>query len=150
MSSLSICTNPCSRVNNLASRLEGQSKAYGVPVVLGSRTADYARDDFAILELDLLKVMGKTEPELVYALLGDAALARDAAFAALVERNNDMLARYRARDWTGALEAAAACRRLDPNLGLYELYDLYERRIRAFQADPPPPDWGGIFDAEFK
>lgn len=135
---------------NLASRLEGQSKAYGVPVVLGSRTADYARDDFAILELDLLKVIGKTEPELVYALLGDAALARDAAFAALVERNNDMLARYRARDWTGALEAAAACRRLDPNLGLYELYDLYERRIRAFQADPPPPDWGGIFDAEFK
>ena len=135
---------------NLASRLEGQSKTYGVPVVLGSRTEEYVRDDFAILELDLLRVMGKTEPELVYALLGDAALAREPAFAALVERNNDMLARYRARDWTGALEAAAACRGLDPELGLHELYDLYERRIRAFQADPPPPDWGGIFDAEFK
>ena len=95
----------------------------------------------------------------VYALLGDAALAREPAFAALVERHNDMLARYRARDWlaryrardwTGAPEAAAACQSLDPELGLYELYDLYERRVRAFQADPPPPDWGGVFDAEFK
>ncbi len=83
---------------NLASRLEGQSKAYGVPVVLGSRTADYVRDDFALLELDLLRDIGKTEPELVYALLCDAAPAREPAFAALVERNNDMLARYRARE----------------------------------------------------
>lgn len=135
---------------NLASRLEGQSKVYGVPVVLGSRTAECVRDDFALLEMDLLRVQGKTRPELVYALLGDAVLARDPPFHALVERNNDMLTRYRARDWAGALEAAAACRRLDPNLGLDELYTLYETRARAFQANPPPSDWGGVFDAEFK
>ena len=48
------------------------------------------------------------------------------------------------------MEAAEACRGLDPELGLDELYDLYERRIQAFQADPPPPDWGGVFDAESK
>ncbi len=50
----------------------------------------------------------------------------------------------------GALEAAAACRGLEPELGLDELYDLYERRIQTFQADPPPPDWGGVFDAVSK
>ncbi len=63
---------------------------------------------------------------------------------------SDKDCRGRARDWMGALEAAAACRGLDPELELYEVYDLYERRIRAFQANPPPSDWGGVFDAEFK
>ena len=47
---------------NLASRLEGQSKSYGVKVVLGSGTAAAAADDFAVIEIDLIRVKGKTEP----------------------------------------------------------------------------------------
>ena len=30
------------------------------------------------------------------------------------------------------------------------LYDLYEARIAAFEANPPPPDWSGIYVAESK
>src|SRR5678809_1143932 len=45
---------------NLASRLEGQSKAYGVNIVIGESTADKVRD-FAQIELDLIKVKGKNE-----------------------------------------------------------------------------------------
>src|SRR5882672_5717079 len=44
---------------NLASRLEGQSKEYGFPIIVGSRTALAAREKFAILELDFIMVKGK-------------------------------------------------------------------------------------------
>src|SRR3954465_4235968 len=53
---------------NLASRLEGQSKEYGFPIIVGSRTALAVKDRFAILELDFIMVKGKKEPEVIYAI----------------------------------------------------------------------------------
>jgi adenylate cyclase len=46
---------------NLAARLEGASKAYGVPLLLGERTAQAVGDTFAVFELDRIRVKGKTE-----------------------------------------------------------------------------------------
>lgn len=46
---------------NLASRLEGQSKPYGVKMVLGAITADLVKDDYPVVELDNIAVKGKTE-----------------------------------------------------------------------------------------
>ena len=43
---------------------------------------------------------------------------------------------------------AEACRNL--NGGLDGLYDLYDQRISAFVADPPDPDWDGVFVATTK
>ncbi|UPT76138.1 MAG: adenylate/guanylate cyclase domain-containing protein [Elusimicrobiota bacterium] len=54
---------------NLASRLEGQSKTYGAKVVIGPVTRERA-PDFAAIELDLIKVKGKTKPVNIYSLLG--------------------------------------------------------------------------------
>ena len=135
---------------NLASRLEGQSKNYGVDIIIGSQTAAVAQQDFALLELDLIAVKGRQEPEHIFTLLGDEALARDAAFEALAERNAKMLEAYRNREWDRARSLAKECRELDPDLGLGPLYDLYEARIEENETDPPPPDWGGVFVAETK
>ena len=55
---------------NLASRLEGQCKSYGLPIIIGSRTANAAKDKFAMLELDFIAVKGKKEPEVVYSIVG--------------------------------------------------------------------------------
>ncbi|MGB1540224.1 MAG: adenylate/guanylate cyclase domain-containing protein, partial [Rickettsiales bacterium] len=65
---------------NLASRLEGQSKTYGVDIVLGENTIKEIGDDFAYIELDLIQVKGKTEPVRIYALLGESELLEDPAF----------------------------------------------------------------------
>jgi adenylate cyclase len=65
---------------NLASRLEGQSKEYGFPIIVGSRTALAAREKFAILELDFIMVKGKKEPEVIYAIAGRADTAHSARF----------------------------------------------------------------------
>ncbi len=130
---------------NLASRLEGQSKEYGFPIIVGSTTALAAKDRFAILELDFIMVKGKTEPEVIYAIAGREDTAQSARFQRLRNLTIEMLACYRSRDWDGALAAIERGRRTDEAHSLELLYNLYETRIRGFQKDPPPQDWNGAF-----
>ena len=130
---------------NLASRLEGQSKEYGFPIIVGSTTALAAKDRFAILELDFIMVKGKTEPEVIYAIAGREDTAQSGRFQRLRNLTIEMLACYRSRDWDGALAAIERGRRTDEAHSLELLYSLYETRIRGYQKNPPPQDWNGAF-----
>ncbi len=135
---------------NLASRLEGQTKSYGVSVVVGSKTAQLAKDKFAVLELDCITVKGKTEPENIYTILGREEVARSDRFRHVHTVFGEMLACYRRRDFAGAQEAILRCREASHGLGLSHLSDLYAARCAAFQQDPPPADWNGVFALETK
>jgi adenylate cyclase len=128
---------------NLASRLEGQTKEYGFPIIVGSRTALAVRERLAILELDFIMVKGKTEPEVIYAIAGRDDVMYSERFQRLRNLTIEMLACYRSRDWDEALAAIARGRRTDEAHTLQQLYDLYEARIRAYQGNPPPDDWSG-------
>lgn len=128
---------------NLASRLEGQSKSYGFPIIVGSKTALAAKDKFAILELDFITVKGKTEPEVIYAIAGREDVANSAQFQRLRNLTIEMLASYRSRDWEMALATIERGRLSDDAHRLELLYNLYEERIREFMSNPPPPDWNG-------
>jgi adenylate cyclase len=130
---------------NLASRLEGQSKEYGFPIIVGSRTALAVKDRFAILELDFIMVKGKKEPEVIYAIAGREDVAHSGRFQRLRNLTIEMLACYRSRDWDGALAAIERGRRTDDGHTLQYLYNLYETRIRGYQENPPPEDWNGAF-----
>jgi adenylate cyclase len=130
---------------NLASRLEGQSKEYGFPIIVGSKTALAVKDKFAILELDFIMVKGKKEPEVIYAVAGREDTAHSASFQRLRNLTIEMLACYRSRDWDGALGAIERGRRTDEAGALELLYNLYEARIQGYQKNPPPEDWNGAF-----
>ena len=130
---------------NLASRLEGQSKEYGFPIIVGSKTALAVKDKFAILELDFIMVKGKKEPEVIYAIAGREDTAQSGRFQRLRNLTIEMLACYRSRDWEGALDAIERGRRTDEGHALEYLYNLYEERLHAYREDPPPPDWNGAF-----
>jgi adenylate cyclase len=130
---------------NLASRLEGQSKEYGFPIIVGSKTALAVKDKFAILELDFIMVKGKKEPEVIYAIAGREDTAQSGGFQRLRNLTIEMLACYRGRDWEGALAAIERGRRTDEAHSLELLYDLYEARIQDYQKNPPPEDWNGAF-----
>jgi len=130
---------------NLASRLEGQTKEYGFPIIVGSRTAMAVKERFAILELDFIMVKGKQEPEVIYAIAGREDVMHSARFQRLRNLTIEMLACYRNRDWDGALAAIERGRKTDEAQALKLLYDLYERRIRGYQENPPPPDWNGAY-----
>ncbi len=129
---------------NLAARLEGQNKTYGVPIILGEATRD-AAGSWAMLELDLIILKGRAEAVRVYALLGDAAYARSVEFRKIEEWHAMMLTRYRARDWSGAREALDQCRGRDTRLE--ELYDLYAERLAYLATNAPASDWDGVFIA---
>ncbi|MGY4156987.1 adenylate cyclase [Bradyrhizobium sp. USDA 4461] len=130
---------------NLASRLEGQSKEYGFPIIVGSKTALAVKEKFAILELDFIMVKGKKEPEVIYAIAGREDVANSGRFQRLRNLTIEMLACYRGRDWDGALAAIERGRKTDDARALQSLYNLYEARIRNFEKYPPPPDWNGAF-----
>jgi adenylate cyclase len=130
---------------NVASRLEGQSKTYDVGTVVGESTTARA-PDFAFLELDLLKVKGKTEATRAFALLGDTAFKQSPNFITLAERHGQFLARYRAKDWDAAEALSRECERLNTS-HLDRLYALYRERIDYFRMNPPPPQWDGTAEA---
>lgn len=134
---------------NLASRLEGQSKTYGVTIVLGENTQARV-PELATLELDLIRVKGKLRPVRIYALLGDESVASSEPFRELVRANDAMLAAYRAQQWDEASGALETCRRLGESFALADLADLYEGRIRGFRISPPLPDWDGVYVATSK
>jgi adenylate cyclase len=133
---------------NVASRLEGQSKTYDVGTVVGESTTARA-PNFAFLELDLLKVKGKTEATRIFTLLGDNALKQSQNFIALADRHRAFLARYRAKDWDAAEALAGECEKLN-TARLDHLYALYRERIAYFRINPPPSNWDGTAEAMSK
>ena len=135
---------------NLASRLEGQCKSYGLPIIIGSRTANAAKDRFALLELDFIAVKGKKEPEVVYSIVGRDDLANSGRFQRWRELNMNMLSRYRSRDWAGALAAVEQGLAADEENRFKTLYNIYYERIRTFQVTPPPDDWDGAYALDSK
>jgi adenylate cyclase len=130
---------------NLASRLEGQSKEYGFPIIIGSNTALAVKNRFAILELDFIMVKGKQDPEVIYAIAGREDTAQSGRFQRLRNLTIEMLACYRSRDWEGALAAIERGRITDDGRSLESLYNLYAARIHSLQQDPPPEDWNGAY-----
>jgi adenylate cyclase len=134
---------------NLASRLEGQSKSYGVNIVLGANTNALV-PELATVELDKIQVKGKTVGINIYALLGDETTEQNPDFRTLRGHHDQMLAAYRAQEWDKARKKLKECRILCEPYGLDELYDLYEERIRDYEAAPPPPGWDGTYIATSK
>jgi adenylate cyclase len=130
---------------NLASRLEGQTKSYGVQILLGSRTAEALRDKFPLIELDRVTVKGTSEPETVYTVCGRPEVISTDEFKSLQAAVEKMLRCYRAQDWDGAEAAIAELRGCGGVIDTGELVNLYQERVEAFRTSPPPPDWDGVF-----
>jgi adenylate cyclase len=133
---------------NTAARLESLSPAYFVDLVLGEETAADAAD-FALLELDQVKVKGKAIPVRIFTCLGTESYAARPEYKSLRAAHDRMFEAYRRRDWAGAETARAECLEVGPER-LRGFYALYEARIAEFRADPPGADWDGVYVAKSK
>ena len=134
---------------NLASRIEGLTKVYGVAIAMGDGTAKKLAG-FATLEIDRVRVVGRDTPEPLHALLGPPELSAEPSFQVLKSAQQTFLAAYRAQNWD---EAEGLLRALREHAGRFELdalMALYAGRISAFRQVPPPADWDGVFDAQHK
>jgi adenylate cyclase len=121
---------------NLASRIEGLTKLYGVTILCGQATRD-AAPEFIWREVDRVRVVNREQPIAIWEPLG---IAITASAKARLARWNDALQSYRARDFATAIERFGA---LDDEDVSTTLYAVFVERCRAFIAAPPPADWDG-------
>jgi adenylate cyclase len=117
---------------NLASRLEGQSKPYGVRIILGPRTAELVRDSYPVTELDCIAVKGKVEGVRIYTLATETNL------------HQEFITLYYAGEWKKAQALIPGCVRACPTLEAY--YGAMDERLAAGK----PTDWMGTYKATSK
>ena len=134
---------------NLSSRLEGQTKGYGLQCLVSARTQAGA-PGMAMLEADLLAVKGRAEAERIFTLLGDEKMAASREFIELKGRHDAMIDAYRARDFDRAGDLARTCAALSVAQDITGLYGLYQERCARFKSHPPGPDWTGAWIATSK
>jgi adenylate cyclase len=117
---------------NLAARLEGQSKPYGVRIVLGPQTANQVSDSYSIFELDCIAVKGKKEGVKIYTLATETELHRE------------FLERYYAGNWDDAIRSIYYCKNASP-----EMIPYYDAMLERLQ-EGKPANWDGTFRATSK
>ncbi len=131
---------------NLASRLEGITKQYGVAFVVGEATRE-AVPDLVYRELDLVRVKGKDKPVAIYEPLGVEGELEPARLEEL-KLFHQALRMYRKQDWNGAELQFYNLERMYPENSL--LYKTYTDRIAYFRNAPPGVQWDGVYVSETK
>ena len=125
---------------NLASRLEGLTKRYHVPIVVGTLTREKV-NGIIFRELDKVRVRGKTIPERIFEPLGHAYEVSPGELSRLA-RWNDGLEDFRARRWQ---EARATFESLADERKYVRLCAIYLGYLRDLMARPPGADWDAAF-----
>ncbi|EFL87843.1 CHASE2 domain-containing protein [Ahrensia sp. R2A130] len=146
---------------NVASRVEGQTKLYGLDNLVAEETLENVTG-FATLEIDTLGVIGRDQPLTVHTVLGDAALSKSPAFNTLSQSHTRMINAWRSGDMEEALiamsqasSAAADARGTTAEEAtdfpsLDKLYALYAERIDKMIQIGIPADWDGVYRATSK
>ncbi|MEQ1879857.1 MAG: adenylate/guanylate cyclase domain-containing protein [Burkholderiales bacterium] len=130
---------------NLASRIEGITKHYGVNMIVGDSTRQQV-PEVVFRELDKVRVKGKDEPVSIYEPIGKVAEITKSQQDAM-KLWGQALKHYRAQDWDMAELQLINLLKQDPENGVYK---LYIDRIGLFRRQAPEPGWDGswIFDTK--
>jgi adenylate cyclase len=124
---------------NVAARLEGRTKYYGVGILVGEPTRNLVKD-MIFREVDRIKVKGKEEAITIYEALGLEGEIDRAAHDELKLWTQTLRA-YRVQQWDQVDVNLINLQRMRPG---FELYRLYEQRTAAFRRTPPPAGWEGV------
>lgn len=119
---------------NLASRLEGQSKSYGVQLVVGESTVKASQRGYNFVELDRIAVKGKTKPETIYTV----------ADVSDTTAHKKFLRAYYAGEWKTAFLMTEHLKKSNTELSDY--YNLMGERLKL----GCPVDWKGHYVATSK
>jgi adenylate cyclase len=131
-----------------AARLEGQTKSYGVLLIIGPNTNEIVKDEIFTLELDNIAVKGKTVGLRIYTPLHTDGVDL-ASYQAARLNHNQMLQSYRDQKFDQAIK-------LSKNLmGSFDgqmdhSYELWIERCEDMKNVKLPKDWDGVFRATSK
>ena len=124
---------------NVASRLEGRTKYYGVGILVGETTRNGVKD-VVFREVDRIKVKGKDEAITIYEPLGLESEV-DRKVHDELKLWQQTLRAYRTRQWDQVEVNLLNLQRMS---GGSDLYKLYADRTAEFRRQPPPEGWEGI------
>ncbi len=130
---------------NLASRLEGLTKQYGVGMIVGEATRA-ACPDIAFRELDRVMPKGTTEPVAIFAPIGPAAAVEQSTQDELALWHQ-ALKHYRAQEWDLAEQQLLNLQRTYPATALYA---IFLQRVAHLRQNPPGAGWDGTTAFETK
>ena len=117
-----------------AARLEGQTKSYGVLLIIGPRTAELTRDTFPVVWLDNIAVKGKTIGLDIY------TVGKTVGY-----KHEEYKKEYLRGDWKKALKWARELA-VDPEVDIQEYYTKMIERLE----EGVPANWGGTYHATSK
>ncbi len=124
---------------NLGSRLEGANKSYKTNIIISEFTFERVKDEFVCMELDSVRVKGKTQPVRIYNLVGKDVPATQER---IINEFNQAVTLYRERKWDEAIHTFKNISATDP--GLYAA-QLYVERCLDLKKNPPSADWDGVY-----
>lgn len=133
---------------SLAARLEGQSKPYGVKIVIGPVTAAQAASKFFLIKLDDIAVKGKKQGVEIFTVV-DTQQSASRNHEIALDSHNQMLKYYSEQKWSSA-EARIAALRGSFNGQLDSYYDMMLNRITDLRKSDLPADWDGIYRSNTK
>jgi adenylate cyclase len=124
---------------NVASRLEGRTKGYGVGILVGEGTRKLVKE-VVFREVDRIKVKGKDEAVTIYEPLGLESEIERKVHEELKIWNQTLRA-YRTQQWDQVEVSLLNLQRMSPDCGLYQ---VYAQRAAEKRRNPPPSNWDGV------
>ena len=127
---------------NLGSRLEGANKQYGTYIMMSEATKDEVDEHIISRELDSIRVKGKTEPVIVYEIIG----RKDDGIPENRQKAIDLFLQgfqsYKKQEWDEAISQFKQALEHNPDDPPSK---IYIERCEAFKVSPPPEDWDGVY-----
>ena len=131
---------------NIAARLEGVNKIYGIYTIMSDTTFVAAGNGIVTREIDLIYVVGRKEPIAIYELIGYPEDVNDKMRTTL-ELYEKGLAAYRIQDWDLAIKQFMSALDLSIDDGPSK---TMLARCNEYKIDPPGKDWNGAYTIKTK
>jgi adenylate cyclase len=126
---------------NLASRLEGLTRVYGVDMLVGASVAELVRDEIYFRSVARVQVKGKTKPVDVFTFIAARGEETDPEFLKWLETYEEALEKFRARDFIDAKILFSRFLEFYPDDLLAK---MYLQRALEYEQAPPDEAWEAI------
>jgi len=126
---------------NLASRLEGLTRIYGVDILVGASAAELVRDEVYLRSVARVQVKGKIKPADVFTFVGARDEQVDPEFLKWLETYEEGLEKFRVRDFTEAKILFSRFLEFYPDDPLAK---MYLERTFGYEQAPPDEAWEAV------
>jgi adenylate cyclase len=134
---------------SLTARLEGQTKNYGVLIIISEFTQARVGDHYFTIPLDCIAVKGKTVGVNIFTVFYNPDVTVAADWIMARDMHEGMLTYYRQQKWDDAIEL---CKELTGEFDgkMDDYYALWQERIAEMRTRDLPKDWDGTYHATSK